>query len=239
MYWYKSNVGANIHDVRVVADNMPVVLTAAQNAALAQSSAIAAEESANEAAESELNALEAQGLTQSLYDGFFSKYKGVLSSPPLVDLNDGDLYFDSNIQRLFVYSNTAWHQINHTLSAYRYNYRYVATAGQIDFSANYESEQNIDVFVNGVRILEGLDFVAVDGEKITLQEGADLGDSVDIIVYGAFSIANAITTLEMGDYFDFVLAFDSAEPEHVPYPDAPEEHGTLLDFEDAFDSALL
>lgn len=82
---------------------------------------------------------------------------------------------------------------------------YVATAGQSVFSAVYDLG-SIDVFVNGIR-LSSSDYVATSLTSVTITGGVNAGDIVDLVSYGAFTVANTYTKSEtdnkiaLGDIF--------------------------------------
>jgi len=57
----------------------------------------------------------------------------------------------------------------------------------------------VDVFVNGVRLSESLDFTATDGSLVTLLYTPSSGDTVEIVTYGSVEIANAVR--RSGDTF--------------------------------------
>lgn len=57
----------------------------------------------------------------------------------------------------------------------------------------------VDVFVNGVRLSESLDFTATDGSLVTLLYTPNIGDTVEIVTYGSVEIANAVR--RSGDTF--------------------------------------
>jgi len=57
----------------------------------------------------------------------------------------------------------------------------------------------VDVYVNGVRLSESLDFTATDGSLVTLLYSPSIGDTVEIITYGSVEIANAVR--RSGDTF--------------------------------------
>lgn len=57
---------------------------------------------------------------------------------------------------------------------------YTATADQTTFSINYTAN-NIDVYLNGVKLINGVDFTATNGTTIVLSTAADAGDVVDIV----------------------------------------------------------
>ena len=50
----------------------------------------------------------------------------------------------------------------------------------------------IDVYVNGVRQTNGVDFTATDGVLVTLQFNPTIGDTVDVISYALVEMANAV-----------------------------------------------
>jgi hypothetical protein len=68
-------------------------------------------------------------------------------------------------------------------------YQYTATANQTVFAASYVAPY-IDVYLNGVRLLAGVDFTATNGTSITLSSGVTLGSIVDIVGYTSYT-ANA------------------------------------------------
>jgi hypothetical protein len=48
------------------------------------------------------------------------------------------------------------------------------------------------VYLNGVKLIDGVDFTAGDGNTITLTEPAIDGDVVVVIAYGTFNVANSV-----------------------------------------------
>ena len=70
-----------------------------------------------------------------------------------------------------------------------------ATAGQTLFqpSGGYRINQ-IAVFRNGTRLVDGSDFTARDGASVTLLSGATLNDVLEFQIFDSFNIANAIDT---------------------------------------------
>ena len=70
-----------------------------------------------------------------------------------------------------------------------------ATAGQTLFqpSGGYRINQ-IAVYRNGTRLVDGQDFTARDGSSVTLLSGATTGDIVEFQIFDSFNVANAIDT---------------------------------------------
>ena len=70
-----------------------------------------------------------------------------------------------------------------------------ATASQTDFTptGGYRINQ-LAVFRNGVRLVQGRDYTAVDGTTVTLQSGATVGDVVEFQIFDSFNIADALSS---------------------------------------------
>ena len=68
-----------------------------------------------------------------------------------------------------------------------------ATAGQTLFqpSGGYRINQ-IAVYRNGTRLVDGSDFTARDGASVTLLSGATVGDVLEFQIFDSFNIANTI-----------------------------------------------
>ena len=68
-----------------------------------------------------------------------------------------------------------------------------ATAGQTTFTptGGYRIG-DLAVYRNGVRLVAGRDFTAVDGANVILQSGATLDDVLDFGIFDSFNIADAI-----------------------------------------------
>ena len=71
-----------------------------------------------------------------------------------------------------------------------------ATAGQTLFqpSGGYRINQ-IAVFRNGTRLVDGSDFTARDGASVTLLSGATVGDVLEFQIFDSFNIADAINAV--------------------------------------------
>ena len=72
-----------------------------------------------------------------------------------------------------------------------------ATAGQTLFqpSGGYRINQ-IAVYRNGTRLVDGQDFTARDGASVTLLSGATLNDVLEFQIFDSFNIANTINPNE-------------------------------------------
>tara|TARA_A100001388_G_scaffold230025_2_gene182002 strand:+ start:3882 stop:7790 length:3909 start_codon:yes stop_codon:yes gene_type:complete len=169
--------------------------TSATNAATSETNAAT---SASNASTSATSASSSATSAAASYDSFDDRYLGAKSSAPTVD-NDGDalvigaLYFDTTAGAMKVYSASGWtnagSSVNGTSDRQTYT---VSSAGQTVFSATYDSGY-VDVYMNGVKLLNGTDFTATNGTSITLASGAAVNDIIDIVAYGTFTLADHLT----------------------------------------------
>ena len=71
-----------------------------------------------------------------------------------------------------------------------------ATADQTSFTVTGGYRINeLGVYRNGVRLVQGKDFTASDGSTVTLLSGAVADDTIDFVIFDSFNIADAITTV--------------------------------------------
>ena len=182
---------------------------AATSASAASSSATAAAGSATAAAAS--------------YDSFDDRYLGPKATPPTVD-NDGNalligaLYFDTTGNLMKVYTGTAWVNAGSSVNGTSERQVFTATAAQTTFTATYDVGY-VDVYLNGVKQVVGVDFAATTGTNIIFAAGLTAGDIVDIVAYGAFDIANVYTQTQSdarylqkaGGTMTGVITFDAGQ----------------------------
>jgi hypothetical protein len=170
---------------------------AAASAAAAATSATQAASSASAASTSATNAANSATAAAASFDSFDDRYLGAKSSEPSVD-NDGDalitgaLYFNSTTGLMRVYNGTAWVDAGSSVNGTAERFVYTATSGQTTFAATYDVGF-VDVYLNGVKLVLGTDYTATNGTTVVLATGATVGDTVDIIGYGSFSVANTYT----------------------------------------------
>ena len=81
---------------------------------------------------------------------------------------------------------------------------FTATAGQTTFNTlGYSNGNNISVFLNGVRLINGTDYTATTGTTVVLVTGASTNDIVEMVVYDAFTVANSYTKTEADTRYPF------------------------------------
>jgi hypothetical protein len=124
---------------------------------------------------------------------------GAKSTAPTVD-NDGDplltgaLYFDTTLNEMRVYDGSLWKAAGSTVNGTAVRQTFTATAAQTTFTITGGYDAGFaDVYLNGVKLVNGVDVDVTSGTDVVLTVGAAAGDSVDVIAYGAFVLANHYT----------------------------------------------
>ena len=67
---------------------------------------------------------------------------------------------------------------------------FVATSGQTVFATGGYTPNYVDVYLNGVKLVDGDDFTATNGSDVVLTVGATAGDQVEVIAFTAFNVMN-------------------------------------------------
>jgi hypothetical protein len=101
---------------------------------------------------------------------------------------EGDLWFDTTNDIMKVYDGSGFVNAGSSVNGTAERVTYTATSGQTTFAATYDAGF-VDVYLNGVKLIDGTDFTATDGANVVLASGAALNDTVDIVGYGTFNIA--------------------------------------------------
>lgn len=66
---------------------------------------------------------------------------------------------------------------------------FTATAGQTSFATSGYTPNYLDVFLNGVHLVNGTDYTASNGSDVVLTSGATAGDNLEVVAYTTFSVA--------------------------------------------------
>jgi len=69
---------------------------------------------------------------------------------------------------------------------------FVATSGQTSFATAGYTAGFVDVYMNGVRLVDGTDFTATNGSDVVLTSGAATGDIIDVLMFTAVDLATAV-----------------------------------------------
>ena len=73
---------------------------------------------------------------------------------------------------------------------------FTATASQTSFATSGYTPGFLDVFLNGVKLVNGTDFIASNGSDVVLTSGATSGDIVEVLSYTTFEVSDGA-----GGYF--------------------------------------
>lgn len=133
---------------------------------------------------------------------------------------EGDLWFDTTANVMKVYNGAAWVSASSSVNGTAQRVNYTATAGQTTFNATYDVGF-VDVYLNGVKLIETTDFTATNGTSVVLTSPAAVDDTVDIVGYGLFELANFsindANDVNTGGVTDGqVLAFNSSTGDFEP-----------------------
>jgi hypothetical protein len=177
--------------------------TASANSATAsESSKVTSVNSAAAAATSETNAATSETNAAASYDLFDDRMLGAKSSAPTVDndgaaLVQGTLYFDTSSQTMKVYGSSGWVPAGSSVNGTAARFKFVATANQTTFSGNDAASNSLaydagflDVYLSGIKLVNGTDFTASSGTSIVLAAGVAVNEILEIIAYGTFVLAN-------------------------------------------------
>ena len=181
-------------------------VAAATSATNASNSQTAAANSASAASTSETNAANSATSAAASFDLFDDRFLGAKSSAPTVD-NDGGslvvgtLYFDTTAQIMKVYGSSGWQSAGSAVNGTSERYKYVATSNQTTFSGADANTNSLgydagflDVYLSGIKLVNGTDFTASSGTSIQLASGAATGDILEVVTYGTFVLSNQSIT---------------------------------------------
>ena len=71
---------------------------------------------------------------------------------------------------------------------------FTATASQTSFATGGYQAGYLDVFLNGVKLVDGTDYTATNGSDVVLTTGAASGDTLEVVAYTAFTVADQAFT---------------------------------------------
>jgi len=90
----------------------------------------------------------------------------------------------------------------------RKRYIYTGTAAQTTFTGSddnsitlaYIDTVYMDVYQNGVLLVPATDYAATTGTSVVLEQGASVGDTVEIVVYDVFSVSDTVSQSSGGSF---------------------------------------
>ena len=194
-------------------------VAAAASAATSSASQVAsaaseanASTSASGAASSASSAASSAAAAASALDSFDDRYLGSKSVAPTVD-NDGDplvqgaLFYlntgSAEVIGMYVFDGAGWLKASAASVASIVTYEYTATASQTVFTGADDNALSmsftaglIQVFLNGVLLNPGDDYTT-SVNTVTLASGATVGDSLTVVAFASFEVANTYTIAEV------------------------------------------
>jgi len=168
-----------------------------------QAIADAAQDSADLSAQSALDsqtsadASEASNqLSLAHYEQFQDQYWGAYPVEPALSpignpATSGDLYYDETALQMKVYSNGVWRDVSSLIDGIRDSQDFTNVAGQDTFNITYDPGF-LDAFLNGVKLVNGVDYVSTTGTEAVLTTPVAL--ATDVVCLVGFGKANYIDT---------------------------------------------
>jgi hypothetical protein len=129
-------------------------------------------------------------------NSFGERYR-VSATAPTTSLDLGDLYFDTTSDTMKVYSSGGFINAGSSVNGTADRFKYTATASQVTFTGPDDNTSTLaydagflDVYLNGIKLVNGTDFTASNGTSIVLATGASVSDILEVVAYGTFQLAN-------------------------------------------------
>jgi hypothetical protein len=186
-------VASNIVNVNAVGNNIPNINSVAGNQT--NINAVFSNATNINAVSSAIPNINIAASNINSVNDFVARYR-VSPTQPSTSLDIGDLWFDSTLQKLLIYTSSGWQTASDYVSALINVYNYTATNGQTVFTGvatggntlSFTAQANCFVFLNGIRIVLGQDYTLTGGNTVTLLEAANAGDLLYIEVIAKISI---------------------------------------------------
>ena len=134
---------------------------------------------------------------------FANIYLGAASSNPTQDadgssLEDGDLYFNTTSNNLRVFSTASgWQSAGSVTNGTSARFTFTVSGTPTTISGNDDSGNALqydanfmDVYLNGVKQINGTDVTITSGNSIVFASALTNGDIVDCVAFGTFQVAN-------------------------------------------------
>lgn len=141
---------------------------------------------------------------------FAARYR-VSATAPSTSLDVGDLWFDSTNDVMKVYSSGGFINTGSSVNGTSDRFTYTVSTSTTTITGNDDSGNSlvydapyIDVYLNGVKMVNGTDVTVTSGTSIVFASpiGASGTDVVDVVTFGTFELAN----FSIGDANDVSIA---------------------------------
>jgi hypothetical protein len=189
-----TNVGGSIANVNTVAGNLTNINTVASNNTNVTN--VGGSISNVNTVAGSISNVNTTAANITGVNSFGERYR-VASSAPSSSLDVGDLYFDTTANELKVYKSSGWAAAGSTVNGTSARFKYTASANQTTFTGSDDNGNTlaydagfIDVYLNGVKLVNGTDVTVTSGTSVVLATGATQADLIDIVAYGTFNVAS-------------------------------------------------
>ena len=133
-------------------------------------------------------------VTATAFSGDGSALSGVgftgfpTNATDLASPSEGDAYYNTTDDVVKFYTGSSWIPLTGTIN----RYDYTATANQTTFAAIY-SDSNVDVYLNGIKLVATTDYTASNGTSVVMTSGVEADDLVNIVAQtSSFSISTSV-----------------------------------------------
>tara|TARA_Y100000361_G_scaffold215_1_gene189 strand:- start:476 stop:2422 length:1947 start_codon:yes stop_codon:yes gene_type:complete len=130
-------------------------------------------------------------------NNFASVYR-ISSSAPTTSLDIGDLYFDTTANELKVYKSSGWSAAGSTINGTSARFTFTVSSSTTTITGSDDSGSTlaydagfVDVYLNGVKMVNGSDVTVSSGNSIVFASaiGTSGTDTVDVVGFGTFNVA--------------------------------------------------
>ena len=195
------NVNANIANINIVANNKTNIDNVVGNKT--NINTVANDKTNIDTVATNISSVKTVATDMAKVNNYSDTYQGSGATDPTVrndgsPLQAGDLFFNTTLNEMRVYSGTIWKSAGSTVNGTSKRQVFTATAGQTVFTITGGYDSGFaDVYLNGTKLQNGVEVDVSNGTDVVLALGATAGDIVDVVAYGAFAVANTYTKAEV------------------------------------------
>ena len=119
--------------------------------------------------------------------------------------SQGAIRYNTTISAFEGYTGSAWGALSDPNVTSITRTTYTATGGETSVNVNYTINQ-LSVYLNGVKLLQDVDFTASNGTSITGLTALAATDHIDFVALGTFTAADAVSASAGGTFFGDIFA---------------------------------
>jgi hypothetical protein len=127
----------------------------------------------------------------------FGEVYRISATAPTTSLDDGDMWFDTTADKLKIWNGSSFDLAGSSINGTSARFKYTATASQTTFTGADDNGNTLaydsgftDIYLNGVKLVNGSDYTATDGSNVVLTTGASVNDILEIVGFGTFSVVD-------------------------------------------------